>query len=100
MIIAVGGTQKPPLPRLRPSVVAEMNDTRFVCLKTCSHAVQEVEFHFGPGRMLPGKCSLGRATSLLLIKPHLVADGAAGLVIDLLMVRCRLAQAVVMSGYM
>ncbi|MEW5319871.1 MAG: hypothetical protein WDW38_010990 [Sanguina aurantia] len=48
-------------------------------------AAQEVAFHFGPGRLLPGKCSLGRATSLLLIKPHLVADGAAGLVIDLLM---------------
>mmetsp|Transcript_18010 Transcript_18010/g.32887 ORF Transcript_18010/g.32887 Transcript_18010/m.32887 type:complete len:383 (-) Transcript_18010:16-1164(-) len=46
-------------------------------------AAYESNFFFGPGR-LPGRCDLGRGTTLCVIKPHLVADRAAGLVIDLI----------------
>ncbi|KAG2483996.1 hypothetical protein HYH03_017163 [Edaphochlamys debaryana] len=46
-------------------------------------AAEELGFWFGPGR-LPGKCDLGQGTSLCLVKPHLVVDGAAGLVIDII----------------
>mgnify|MGYP001807494616 CR=1 FL=1 len=46
-------------------------------------AAEECNFWFGPGRY-PGKCDLAAGTTLCLVKPHLVADGAAGLVIDLI----------------
>lgn len=46
-------------------------------------AAAECNFFFGPGR-LPGKCDVGRSTSLALIKPHLVMDGTAGLVLDVI----------------
>ncbi|KXZ44028.1 hypothetical protein GPECTOR_75g752 [Gonium pectorale] len=45
-------------------------------------AAEEVAFFFGPGRY-PGKCDLARGTTLCLVKPHLVADGVAGLVVDM-----------------
>lgn len=49
-------------------------------------AAAEAEFFFGQGRM-PGMCAQLRGTTLAVIKPHLVKDGAAGLVIDVIQVR-------------
>jgi nucleoside-diphosphate kinase len=49
-------------------------------------AAAESGFWFGPGRY-PGKCDVGSGTSLVLVKPHLVAEGVAGLVLDLIQVR-------------
>lgn len=45
-------------------------------------AAQEISFFFG--NRLVGKCDLGRGTTLGVIKPHLVKDGSAGLVIDII----------------
>lgn len=44
-------------------------------------AAQELGFFFGQGSG-PGKCDLGRNTTLGIVKPHLVMDGMAGLVVD------------------
>ena len=43
-------------------------------------AAYEVNFFFGQGPV--GKCDVGGNTTLGVIKPHIVLDGAAGLVVD------------------
>ena len=47
-------------------------------------ASQELGFFFSPGASSLGKCDLGRGTTLCVIKPHTVLDGAAGLVLDII----------------
>jgi nucleoside-diphosphate kinase len=43
-------------------------------------AARELAFFFGPGK--PGKCIVGKGTTLGVIKPHLLKDGCAGLALD------------------
>jgi len=45
-------------------------------------AATEVDFFFGPGSSSIGRCVLNRDTTLGIIKPHTVADGLAGQVLD------------------
>lgn len=45
-------------------------------------AAQEIRFFFGPDTSGLGKCDVGQGTTLCVVKPHIVMDGAAGLVLD------------------
>ena len=53
------------------------------------HPTQEAGFFFGASP--PGACALQRGTTLGLIKPHAVADGMAGLIIDTILDRFDIA---------
>jgi nucleoside-diphosphate kinase len=45
-------------------------------------AAQEISFFFGQGAGSVGKCDLSQGTVLGLLKPHLMAEGCAGLLLD------------------
>ena len=47
-------------------------------------AAQESDFFFGPGRSGVGRCTVGRNTTLGIIKPSSVSDRIAGLAVDII----------------